>query len=358
MAELAVSVVVPTYNERENVRPLIERLGKALSGRKCEIVFVDDNSKDGTAEAASAFSRQYPVRVIVRKNERGLASAVVHGFTNTSSEIIGVIDADLQHPPEVVAGLLKAIDDGADIAIASRYVKGGSCEGWGLVRRIISKGAIFLSHLFLPKTRGIADPMAGFFMLRRSVIDGVYLKPTGYKILLEILVAGKFNRVAEVPYAFKIREKGESKLSSKTQIDYLKHLFSLMQRSGEIARFGRFAAVGAVGAMVNEGLLWILKGLAGWPLLASAIVAIEASIVSSFFFNDRFTFADRRKGSPSLLVRLFRFNAASLVGLAINLGLLYLFTDVLGIHYLVSNLIGLAIAFKWNYLFSTWWTWK
>jgi dolichol-phosphate mannosyltransferase len=223
--------VVPTYNEKENVNQLVERLGKALAGRKYEIVFVDDNSKDGTAEAAKALTKRYPVRVLVRKTERGLASAVVHGFNNTTSDVIGVIDADLQHPPEVVADLLKAIDDGADVAIGSRYVKGGGCEGWSLTRRIISKGAIFLSHICLPRIRRIHDPVAGFFMLKRNVITGADLRPTGYKILLEILIAGKYEKVTEVPFIFKVREKGESKLSSKTQIDYLKHLNSLMKRS-------------------------------------------------------------------------------------------------------------------------------
>jgi dolichol-phosphate mannosyltransferase len=231
LADLTVSMVVPTYNEKENITPLVERLSKALTGRKFEIVFVDDNSKDGTAEAVQALAKKYPVRVIVRKNERGLASAVVHGFKNTKGDVIGVIDADLQHPPEVVADLLKAIEDGADITIGSRYVKGGGCEGWSLTRRVISKGAIFLSHVCLPRIRHIHDPMAGFFMLKRKVVTGADLRPTGYKILLEILIEGKYKKVTEVPYLFKVREKGQSKLSSKTQIDYLKHLNSLMKRS-------------------------------------------------------------------------------------------------------------------------------
>ena len=244
MADSTLSIVVPTYNEKDNVRALVERLDKALAGRKYEILFIDDNSRDGTAEAASALAPKYPVRVIVRTKERGLASAVVHGFKNSSSAIICVMDADLQHPPEVVADLLKAVESGADIAIGSRYVKGGGCEGWSLTRRVISKGAIFLSHLLLPRTRGINDPMSGLFMLRRQVIEGADLQPTGYKILLEILIEGHFDKVAEVPYGFKVREKGESKLSSKTQIDYLKHLYSLMRRSGELTRFIKFIVVG------------------------------------------------------------------------------------------------------------------
>ena len=143
-----ISVVIPTYNERDNVTPLVERLHSALSGYEHEILFVDDNSQDGTAEVATALASQYPVRVIVRKDERGLGSAVVRGFKEARGEIIAVIDADLQHPPEVVRHMLKTIESGADLVIASRYVQGGGCEGWGLIRRVMSKVAIFLAHLF------------------------------------------------------------------------------------------------------------------------------------------------------------------------------------------------------------------
>lgn len=210
MSAATLTIVIPTYNERDNIKPLVERLHKALSGRKYEILFIDDNSRDGTAGAASALAPEYPVRVIVRTSERGLASAVVHGFKNSTGDVIAVMDADLQHPPEVIAGLLDSIESGADLAIGSRYVRGGGCEGWSLTRRIISKGAIFLSHLLLPRTRGINDPMSGLFMLKRPVIEGADLKPTGYKILLEILIAGHFDKVTEVPYGFKVREKGKA----------------------------------------------------------------------------------------------------------------------------------------------------
>ncbi len=151
--------------------------------------------------------------------------------------------------------LLQAIRDGADMAIGSRYVKGGGCEGWGLLRRIMSRGAGFLAHLFLPSTRGIADPMSGFFMFRPAIIEGAELQPTGYKILLEILVAGNPQHVAEVPFVFVTRTVGESKLKLSQQIDYLKHIASLMRRKGELSRFLRFCLVGASGVLVNMGLL-------------------------------------------------------------------------------------------------------
>lgn len=359
MSESTLAIVIPTYNERDNVKPLVERLASALSGGAYEIVFVDDNSKDGTAEAASAMAADYPIRVMVRRNERGLASAVVHGFNQTTSPIIGVMDADLQHPPEVVAGLVKAIEAGADIAIGSRYVKGGGCEGWSLVRRIISKVAVLLAHVLLPRTRGIGDPMSGFFMLKRPVVAGADLRPTGYKILLEILIAGKHSKVTEVPYVFKARERGESKLSSKTQIDYLKHLYSLMKRTGEIMRFVKFAVVGGSGVLVNLGVYWLLTRLFEMNIYGAQAISFEASVMSNFLLNNFFTFADRRVSRPlPFLVQFVKFNGISLGGYAIQAASLWLLHDAAGIHDVIAMAIGIVIATLWNYLLNTWWTWK
>ncbi|OGO36844.1 MAG: hypothetical protein A2147_10120 [Chloroflexi bacterium RBG_16_57_8] len=356
-----MSIVIPTYNERDNIKPLIERLGRALSGRKYEIVFVDDNSKDGTAEAASAMSAEYPVRVIVRRDERGLASAVVHGFNQTTGPVIGVMDADLQHPPEVVADLVKAIEAGADIAIGSRYVKGGGCEGWSLVRRIISKGAVLLCHLLLPRARGINDPMSGFFMLKRPVVAGADLRPTGYKILLEILIAGQHSKVTEVPFVFKARERGESKLSSKTQIDSLKHLYSLMKRTGEIMRFVKFAVVGGSGVLVNLGAYWVLTRFLnmGERQFGALAISFEASVISNFLLNNFFTFADRRVSRTlPFLIQFLKFNGISLGGYGIQAASLWLLSKQLGINDIVAVAIGIVIATLWNYLLNTLWTWK
>jgi dolichol-phosphate mannosyltransferase len=163
----------------------VQRIGRALEGVDYEILIVDDDSRDGTEELVAKLSRHYPLRLVIRRDKKGLASAVVDGFGLADARAIGVMDADLQHPPEILPSLLRALDGGADMAIGSRYVAGGGCEGWGLMRRVISRGAGFLAHLFLPSTRGIADPMSGYFMLRPQVIEGADLRPTGYKILLE-----------------------------------------------------------------------------------------------------------------------------------------------------------------------------
>ncbi len=259
----------------------------------------------------------------------------------------------------MVAPVLKAIDGGADVAVASRYVKGGGCEGWSLTRRIISKVAVLISHILLPRTMSIKDPMSGFFAFTRPVTTGVTLNPTGYKILLEILVQGKANKTTEVPYTFYTRTRGESKLKMRTQVEYLKHILSLMVRSGELTRLGKFLLVGLSGVGVNEGLLWILREFARFPLAVSSAIAVEASIISNFALNNIFTFGDRRSSSAGLTLRRFvKFNLVSLAGLGINIGVLWMFTHVFGVHYLISNLIGIAVAALWNYFLSTLWTWK
>lgn len=355
----AISIIIPTYNERDNIIPLVERIDHALSNDDYEIVFVDDSSGDGTAELAMALSPKYPVKVMVRQNQRGLASAVVDGIGHATGWVIGVMDADLQHPPEVIPDLLQEIRGGVDIAIASRYIKGGGCQGWGLTRRVISKGAVVLAHLLLPSTRPIRDPMSGFFMFNRQVVAHAHLKPTGFKILLEILMEGEFHNIAEVPYTFRIRGGGKSKLNARQQVDYLKHVYSLMRRKGELWRFLKFCAVGLSGVLVNMSLLWLLTEFAGLFYLLSAAISIETSIISNFVLNDYFTFRDRRSPqAKSFFNRLLKFNLVSLAGLGINMAVLWLLTEAFGIFYLLSNLCGIAVATLWNYLVNTWWTWK
>jgi dolichol-phosphate mannosyltransferase len=354
-----ISIIIPTYNEKGNIATLLARIHQALSGYDYEVLLVDDDSKDGTIEVASSLASRYPVKVIVRRNERGLATAVVHGLKVATGQIIGVMDADLQHPPEAIPELLKALQKGADMVVASRYVEGGGCPHWGLSRRVISKVALALSHLLLPSTRQVKDPLSGFFMFRRQNIAQARLKPIGYKISLEIMLAGRFQHVVEVPYVFEDRSAGKSKLRPQQQIDYLRHVLSLMARTGELKRFVKFCAVGLSGIIVNQGFLWLLTEFAGLRYYVSAIFGIEASIVSNFVLNDYFTFADRRTGkSKSFLVRLLKFNVTCLAGAGIQYGLLLLFTSVFGIYYLISNLIAIAVAFLWNYFVSSWWTWK
>ncbi len=365
-----ISLVIPTYKEKDNIEPLVTRLSAALADYKYEIVIMDDNSRDGTEELVKSLSAEYPVRIVVRRDKKGLASAVVDGFEHAASDIIIVMDADLQHPPEVVPSLINAINDGADIAIGSRYIKGGGCEGWSLLRRIMSKGAAFISHLFLPSTRKINDPMSGFFALRKDVVKDAKLNPAGFKILLEILMLGNWKSAVEVPFMFVTRSRGESKLNTKQQLDYLKHIYSLMQRTGELVRFIKFCIVGGSGVIVNYGLYWILTRFAGFTAIADTssgilsgnlalIISIETAIISNFTLNNFFTFSDRNTGGlAGFLKRLVNFNLICLVGGLIQIGVANLFAVVFGVYDLVSVLIGIIVAFLWNYLLNNFLTWK
>jgi dolichol-phosphate mannosyltransferase len=366
-----ISLIIPTYNERDNILPLTQRISQVLSGFSYEILFVDDNSADGTAELANSLADRYPVKVFVRKNKKGLATAVADGLSHTSGEVVVVMDADLQHPPEVIPDLLRAIEAGADMAVASRYVKGGGCQGWSLSRRLISRGAIFISHLLLPATRSVKDVTSGFFAFNRQVVEGAELKPSGYKILLEILMVGRHRTVAEVPFVFVTRERGKSKLGSRQQIDYLKHIFSLMRRQGELTRFIKFAIVGLSGVGVNVGLYWLLTRFLGFTPLDSAgignilsgnlalTISIETSIITNFILNNYFTFADRnQRGIKFFFGRLLNFNLICLAGALIQIGVTNLLAVGLGLYDLLSLIIAIAVAMLWNYLLNNWWTWR
>ena len=220
---MKLSIIVPTYNEGENIKPLIERIGEVLGQKDYEIVVVDDNSPDGTADIADGLSDTYPVRIVRRPQKLGLASAVVDGIEKAKGDILGVIDADLQHPPELVVQLADAVAEGVDIAIASRYIPGGGIDNWSLPRKIASRGAILLAR---PLTKA-RDPVSGCFFLRKEVVKEIDYKPAGFKILLEILVKGRYESIKEVPYTFREREKGKSKLGPGEYTSYLKLLYSL-----------------------------------------------------------------------------------------------------------------------------------
>jgi dolichol-phosphate mannosyltransferase len=359
----SISVIVPTYNEKDNVKTLVEEIDRALSGYKYEIILVDDNSRDGTIDLAHSLESAYPVKIIVRQNERGLATAVAEGFKHAVGDIFVVMDADLQHPPDFIPSLIKGIEDGADISISSRYVSGGGTKDWSLSRRVISKGAIFISHLLLPASRKVKDITTGFFALKREVVQGVDLKPLGWKILLEVVYMGKYKKVVEVPFVFTGRTKGKSKLNVKQEVAYLKHIWSLMKRKGELWRFVKFCLVGGSGVVVNLGVYWLLTrfaNMSGNYLNALALsIAFEASVISNFTLNDFFTFTDRKsKSTGNFFIRFLKFNLFSLVGYGIQQAALLLFFNVLGWNDLIAVTIGIIIATIWNYVANSWWTWK
>ena len=220
-----ISIIVPTYNERQNIAHL---LGALCSLRlKCEILVIDDSSPDGTAKTAREFSRNKKnISVIVRK-ERGLASAILCGVKHARSSVICVIDADMQHPPEIIPLLVESMKSNkSDIAVASRFLPGANI-GFGMRRKLASKSGIALAHFILPRTKQCTDPLSGFFAFRKSVINGVQFDAIGFKFLLEMLARGKWARISEVPYSFSGRKLGRTKLGWKEYIRFSKLLLKL-----------------------------------------------------------------------------------------------------------------------------------
>lgn len=227
------SLVVPTYNEAENIEELCRQLISVLDKLKIEfeIIIVDDDSPDGTWRIAQNLAREDKrIKVVYRVSEKGLATAVVSGWSRAEGEILGVIDADFQHPPEVLVSMLRKLmqDDNLDMVVASRYIRGGGVSTWSFWRRFISSTATLISGLFLPKLiKVVKDPMSGYFVLRKRVIDGKNLSPIGYKILLEVLVRGSYRNVLEVPYVFEERKEGGSKAGLKQYFISLVHFIRL-----------------------------------------------------------------------------------------------------------------------------------
>jgi len=227
---LRLSLVVPTYNERENVEAMVGQLSAILEPifqEQYEIILVDDDSPDRTWELAEKIDNPR-LKVIRRLGERGLATAVVAGWKVAQGEILGVIDGDLQHPPSVLGKLVAAMEEGAEIAIASRHVEGGGISQWSMARRMVSRTAQAIGLVVLPRSASrVSDPMSGYFLLNRSLIETVKLQPVGYKILMEVLARAKPTRIREVGYVFCEREKGGSKAGFGVFLQYLQHLWRL-----------------------------------------------------------------------------------------------------------------------------------
>ncbi len=231
---MAVTVVVPTYNERENMEPLIRGLDEALRDLGYEVVVVDDNSPDGTAEEARRLAEKYPVRVVVRPGRMGLASAVVRGAAEARHELVIVMDADLQHPPRVARLLALAAMLGYDIVVASRYTRGGGVEGWNALRHIASRGGTLLTRMLVPPARRSTDPLSGFFAARRRLLLDPGLRVQGFKILLELLARNPSARVRDVPYVFRPRSRGASKLSIGIVWAFASQLLRLLVESRRV----------------------------------------------------------------------------------------------------------------------------
>lgn len=355
-----LSMIVPTYNNKENLSTIVKRIDQTLEGYQYELIIVDNNSSDGTAELAEILSREYPIKLVCRKDKGGLTSAAIAGFSQARGEIIGVMDADLRHPPEKIPELLRAIENGANIAVASRYIPGGGIDNRNTKRKAISRGATMLARSVSTSARKVRDPMSGFFLLKRKVIEGIVLKPE-YKILLQALAGGRGNEIREIPYIEKgVKHKGA--LSLWEQLDYLKNVFLLATKERELRRFAQFCLVGLSGVGVNTGVFWFFTRIVGLSEpydLAALILGIVASIISNFVLNDIWTFRDRKTGSiKATLLRAFKFNLISIGAIIIYYAIYTPLTRFSEIYDLAALLIAIGIGLIWNFSLNVLWTWR
>lgn len=349
LSSAAVSVILPTYNERDNIAGIVHRI---LDSLECdvEILVVDDDSPDKTWQLArQEFEDDPRVRVIRRRNcEKGLSQSVQRGFTEASGEYVAVMDADYQHPPETLVNLFGALDGGADIAVGSRYGSGGGVEDWSRSREYISRGTTLATRLVLPSARCVSDPLSGFFAVRREAIEDLHLEPKGYKILLEILSKSVDLEVVEIPFVFQNRHAGESKLDATECGVFVRHLSELTinHHGGVITRAGKFGVVGASGAFLNMIVFTMFTMVGGWHFMLAGVGAFLAAVNWNFAGNWVFTY----DGPPGNLFQQYtRFHLVATSGFivyALTLALM----GVIGFHLLISNAVAIGAGALFNFV--------
>jgi len=361
-----LTVIIPTFKEEANIRNIITEVdavfkNNALNG---EILIVDDNSPDNTIAIVDELKKiKTNISLLVRTADHGLSQSVADGFRHASSEVFIIIDADFSHPPALIPKMYEEIRTGSDIVIGSRYMEGGGIKKWPFKRRIISLGATFLGRILFPD---ITDPVSGFFAVRKCVVAHAPLKPRGYKILLEVLGKGIWEKDKELPFEFSDREIGSSKLKIKTIIEYAQQvaditLYSFTHHQSaawrEWKKVLKFGLVGLTGIVVNIAALKILlmEGISGYIAL---FFAITVAILNNFFWNDIWTFKDSSQRSvTSFWQRLRLFYTVSAGGAVINYGVAVLLTQFIGMKIDLADLIGILIGFVWNFLVNRRFTW-
>jgi len=355
-----LSLVIPTYNERENLPKLMKRIHESI-GSHCryEAIVVDDNSPDETWKVAEELSKEYPIRLIRRRSKLGLSSAVIEGFRHSSGDYLGVMDADLQHPPEVLPILVKEIEKGKDVVIASRYVERGEVKEWNSKRRVLSKGATFLARSLVPEIKNIEDPLSGFFIFRREVIRGIDLNPVGYKVLVEILVKGHYDEVSEVPFTFDSRKIGESKLTIGEYANYLKHLARLSWVAEGTTKVVGYAVTGLLSLLVNTLFFLLLTTGLHLNYFFSAVLSVEAMILFNIALNGKTVLWKwQGKEAKNVAPWVLKYNLFCLGGLMINIMMLWILTDLFNLYYFASNFFGAVGATLWNHGGMVWSTLK
>ena len=361
MGNVELSVIIPTYNEHDNVRPIIAKLESALEGINWEAIFVDDDSPDGTAkEVKEVGIEKQNIKVLHRIGRRGLSSACIEGMHLSTAKYMAVIDGDMQHDETRLPEMLECMREGADIVIGTRYAGDGGTGDWDVARIGMSKFATFLGNFLLRKNK-TSDPMSGFFMLGRGLFDEVNKKlaSDGFKILLDILAsAGRKLNVKEVSYTFRTREFGESKLSLSVLGDFAMLLIDKSVGKFVPARLVMFVLVGLVGLMAHLIILGLFNRLFGIDFTVSQIIATTVAIFCNFYFNNIFTYGSTPLKGWRMGVGLVLFFFICGIGAIPNVLLsqyLY-FTD--GLYWMVAGGAGLAVTAIWNYTISSKFVWR
>jgi dolichol-phosphate mannosyltransferase len=359
---LDLAVVVPTFNERGNVPLLIAKLDAALAGLAWEAIFVDDNSPDGTADAARDVARSdRRVRVIQRIGRRGLSSATIEGMCATAAPLVAVIDGDLQHDETILPAMARALQDDAalDLVVGSRFVDGGGTGDWDKDRVAKSAFATKLSRRVLKAD--LSDPMSGFFMLRTALVREMvpHLSAIGFKILLDIMTtAPRPLKFKELPYTFRVRSEGESKLDHVVAMEFLIALYDRIMGRIIPVRFAMFSGIGAVGAVVHFLVLGALFRRLGVNFVTSTIAATAVAMTFNFFVNNALTYRDGRlKGARSLFDGWVSFCAVCSVGAVANVGVAAFLYDARSDTWIVSALAGIMVSAVWNYALSSRFVW-
>ncbi len=344
-----ISIILPTFNEALNIPVIIPKIAAVLQSLQTpwEIIVVDDNSPDGTADSAEKLQAELPVRVIRRTTEKGLASAVIAGFAAAKGSICIVMDADMSHPVEKLPEMIRPIQqDKCDITVGSRYVDGGESANWPIIRQFISRASGLLA---MGLTR-LSDPTSGFMAVKKSTLEGLELNPIGWKIVLEV-VARSGARVIEVPITFTDRIYGESKLDSRAKFEYLLHLWRLYNYClPNFLQFVKFCLVGASGLVVDTTTLIIAVEQLGADPRVGAIFAFFIAVTWNYILDKRWTFGDQSQTAH--FGGYFGFVSVCLIGLVVRIAIMHLLLVTLGIAgrwYIVANFVGVIVATVLNF---------
>ncbi|MET0546873.1 MAG: glycosyltransferase family 2 protein [Caulobacterales bacterium] len=356
-----ISVVLPTFNEAANVGPILEKIEAALEGVAWEVIFVDDDSRDGTASEVFRAAADHPnVRLVRRIGRRGLSSAVIEGALASMAPVVAVMDADMQHDETLLPKMLELLRGGEyDLVVGTRYIEGGASDGLSGYRKAISQFATRLAQI-VTRTK-LSDPMSGFFMITRDAFESAVrrLSGQGFKILLDIVASSERPlRVAELPFEFRARQFGESKLDSAVATEYLMLLLDKTIGRYVPVRFLMFVLVGGLGLTIHMAVLSVTYGLSHVPFMASQLLATVCAMTFNFFLNNYLTYRDiRLKGAAQLVTGLLSFYAVCSVGAVANVGIAnYMFTE--RYSWWLAGVAGVLVGAVWNFAASSIFTWK